>query len=172
MPSRIGIINHRRRHVNDEKKRRRLLARQPPSLGMPTLDQLLGSSGAAFSSPPTNPDGAPNTQAVFNEAADAAFDLLDDDEHHDNIDPDCAYFRNTKIPNPDAASPSLEYEHKFRDLLRDFNAEKWPIFEELMDVFVAFSQSHVGLSADKPSVRRNKVQCRRSSKNHPTSLSS
>lgn len=73
---------------------------------MPTLDQLLGSSGAASSSsvPPTN-SGDVLSQAVFNDAADAAFDLLDDDEPHDNIDPNCAYFPNTRIPNPDAAKP-------------------------------------------------------------------
>lgn len=146
MPSRIGIISHRRKHKSQEKKRRKKLAGQPPAPSMPTLDEFLNS--APGSAPFTIPSASSNdviAQTSVNAAADALFDDLDFEATQETGDPEAVYFPNSRIPNPDAPSPSLKFENEFMEIFKNYSNKKWSLFEEKLADFVDFSQARVGI---------------------------
>lgn len=107
MPSRIGIISHRRKHKNQEKKEAQETRSETSSAKHPTLDEF--SVSASGSAPSTNPSATSNNanlQDEFNAATDALFNDLDFEATQETGDPEVAYFPKSRIPKTDAASPS------------------------------------------------------------------
>lgn len=117
---------------NQSQHRSTLQATNPSQASEPNTQISIPSSSASHLHDENAGDFAPDPNMFQVEGSQPG-------EASDNIP-------NSRIRNPDAASPSAEYEAQFRTLCNDFNSEKWNEFEEILAKFITFAQEHVGIA--------------------------
>lgn len=160
-PHQQGLLNHIRKHSNEINKDRTNANRQaqnsvPPAPSMPTLDQLM--NGTTQQSIDTSPSNTDRISLPPDSAGIAAPPPEAGNEENYNIDGDDEEFlENGRIRNPDAASPSLKYQEEFANINREFDKNKWDLFEDTLRNFVDFAQERVGLKKYNNDVRKARI---------------
>lgn len=173
-PSSAGIVNHFRKHKRSdiiEYRNNINLQTQSSSNILPNNSE---TNLQTNSSPSPNPTPSAESNVGDSQLSATTAGASQNSQLNDNMfniendtglhDADEEFFQNTRLPHPDAPSPSWEFILLLNELARNFNENKWEEFEELLKKFIDFGQEFVHLKKFKKISQRAKPNSKINSK--------